>query len=198
MEREKGNHAWDTDSLKESLCGISFPSIVSLLTSTLYEFASFYLSVVTWGQSLQCGWGDSNECGSLTLTLFWKHQMKNEQTKQPRNPKSVFSFSGDAKWTALPSIPLYVFWNKRCPNFSASDPFKLHSTEVELWEDLILEFEVSEEPGRLWVYPKKVPKLWPLITVKDSFPSTILLTTEFWPSSILVTVLSPLQITLHF
>lgn len=44
--KRKGNCVWNTDSLHAGLHGISFPSIVSLFTSTLCAFASFYLSVV--------------------------------------------------------------------------------------------------------------------------------------------------------
>lgn len=69
MERERET-LWNTNSLHAGLHGISFPCIVSLFASTLCAFASFYLSVVTWSQSLQCRRGDSNECGSLTPTCF--------------------------------------------------------------------------------------------------------------------------------
>lgn len=48
MERERETVS-GTDSLHAGLHGISFPSIVSLFTSTLCAFASFYLSVVLPG-----------------------------------------------------------------------------------------------------------------------------------------------------
>lgn len=81
MERERGMQ--DTDSFHAGLRGISFPSIVSLFTSTLCAFASFYLSVVTWSQSLQCRGGDSDECGSLTPTWLQNIRWKKNQHNIP-------------------------------------------------------------------------------------------------------------------
>lgn len=112
--KRKGNCVWNTDSLHARLHGISFPSIVSMCTSTLCAFASFYLSVVTWSQSLQCRRGDSNECGSLTPTLLC-----NIRWEKIRFLTCLF-WQCTKECFALAFIPacIHVCWNKRRPGFS--------------------------------------------------------------------------------
>lgn len=62
--------------------------------------------------------------------------------------------------------------------FVIRDLVKHCCISVELPEDLMLEFQALEDPGRSWVFSKEDTELnlGPLLVVKDSFPSTVLLT----------------------
>lgn len=115
---------WNTDSLHAGLHGISFPSIVSLFTSTLCAFASFYLSVVTWSQSLQCRRGDSDGCGSLTPTPLCN--IRWEKKNQKRFLTCLF-WQCTKECFALAFIPACMFAETRgAQAFPISDPIKHH------------------------------------------------------------------------
>lgn len=135
---------WNIDSLHAGLHGISFPSIVSLFTSTLCAFASFYLSVVTWSQSLQCRRGDSDGCGSLTPTPLCNIRWEKKNKKD-----SWLACSGNAQRNAL----LWLLYLHACllkqevPKlFQSVIPL---SITVELQEDPVLEFKAAEDPGQV-------------------------------------------------
>lgn len=126
----------DTDSLHAGLRGISFPSIVSLFTSTLCVLASFYLSVVTWSQSLQRRRGDSDECGSLTPT-----PLRNIRFKKKNPFLTHLLWQCMKERSALAFLPVCVFAETTgAETFVISVPLKHCCKSVALREGPMLEF----------------------------------------------------------